>query len=208
MDHSSLQRHPCTVFMIAEFVTVAGVVAGVVVATHASFFTNARDWVAVLSKAYVRSVAFASCENSVHSCVPVSWIAMPHFSPSSKHIDRQRTGVLPNPRELSATRSSPVKLARSIKNCTTPSAVPGSKHPVASPCVVVVVLVVSVPVYFVVLTVFLLASLAAGKCVCRLACALLHSCVFHISCYKYMLAQCERGEGRRRRCKERGEEEV
>lgn len=59
-----------------------------------------------------------------------------------------------------------------------------------------------------VLTVFLLASLAAGKCVCRLACALLHSCVFHISCYKYMLAQCERGEGRRRRCKERGEEEV
>lgn len=153
MDHSSLQRHPCTVFMIAEFVTVGGVVAGVVVGTHASFFTNARDWVAVFSKAYVRSVAFASCENSVHSCVPVSWIAMPHFSPSSKHIDRQRTGVLPNPRELSATRSSPVKLARSIKNCTTPSAVPGSKHPLASPCVVVVVLVVSVPVYFVVLPV-------------------------------------------------------
>lgn len=38
--------------------------------------------------------------------------------------------------------------------------------------------------------VFLLASLAAGKCVCRLACALLHSYVFHISHNKYMLAQC------------------
>ena len=59
--------------------------------------------------------------------------------------------------------------------------------------------------------VFLLASLAAGKCVCRLACPLLHSCVFHILHNKYMLAQRERGgkkEAQGRRWKEREEEEV
>jgi len=138
---------------------VVVVVAVVVVGTHTSFFTNARDLVAVLSKAYVLSVAFASRENSAHSCVPVSWIAIPHSFPSSMHFDRHSTGVFSKPTELSTTRSSTfVKLARTVKNCTTPSVVPGSKHPPTSLlCVVVVVtvpvVVVVVVEYVVVLTV-------------------------------------------------------